>query len=378
MAGQGETKTVLVLGGTGAMGKSLVDILEKRGFEVFVTSRKERQSRKHVTYLKGNAKNLDFLKGLLNKRYDAIVDFMSYSTSEFRERYRLFLNSTNQYVFISSARVYAESEIPITEDSPRLLDVCKDEEYLKTDEYALSKARQENLLLQCQSHNYTIIRPSLTYNDYRLQLVISEKEEWLYRALKGKSIVLPQEIMSVRNSMAWGGDVANALSEIVLNEKAYGQTIQIASEEALSWAEILEIYQNVLVQRLGRKAKIVYAPNALEISRKLGRYYQIKYARAVNRTFDCGKLKSIIGTDFTFTSPVEGLQRCLNNFLDEPKFMNVSIYSHAYFDRIASEHTSLRQFKSIKDKLKYIVGRYTRLNVSWIKRNIRKCFKAIT
>lgn len=378
MAGQGETKTVLVLGGTGAMGKSLVDILEKKGFDVFVTSRKERQSRSNVTYIKGNAKSLDFLKGLLNKRYDAFVDFMSYSTSEFRERYRLFLNSTNQYVFISSARVYAESEKPITEESPRLLDVCEDEEYLKTDEYALSKARQEDLLLKSQNHNYTIIRPSLTYNDYRLQLVISEKEEWLCRALKGRSIVLPQDIMNVKNSMAWGGDVANALSKIVLNEKAYGQTIQIASEEALSWAEILDIYQNVLLQRLGRKAKIVYAPNALELARKLGRYYQIKYARAVNRTFDCGKLKSIIGSDFMFSSPTDGLTLCLNNFLNTPKFNTIPIYPYAYFDRLAYEHTNLSAFTGIKDKLKYLFGRYTGKNLSGIKRNIRKCFKSIT
>lgn len=47
---------------------------------------------------------------------------------------------------MSSSRVYADSQTPITENSPRLLDVYKEEEYLKTDEYALSKARQEDIL----------------------------------------------------------------------------------------------------------------------------------------------------------------------------------------------------------------------------------------
>ena len=50
------------------------------------------------------------------------------------------LEATDQYVFISSARVYAQTEDLITEDTPRLLDVCTDKEYLKTNEYALAKA----------------------------------------------------------------------------------------------------------------------------------------------------------------------------------------------------------------------------------------------
>ena len=77
------------------------------------------------------------------EHWNAIVDFMAYSTKEFSEKVDLFLNKTDQYFFLSSSRVYAESNIPITENSKRLIDVCEDEEYLKTDEYALAKARQD-------------------------------------------------------------------------------------------------------------------------------------------------------------------------------------------------------------------------------------------
>lgn len=138
---------ILVLGGTGAMGVHLVELLSQRGDAVWVTSRRERPSRKNVTYVRGDAHDNDFLQTLLDsRRWDAIVDFMVYRTDEFRHRMPQLLAATAQYVFLSSSRVYADSAEPITENSPRLLDVSTDAAYLKTDEYALAKARQENAL----------------------------------------------------------------------------------------------------------------------------------------------------------------------------------------------------------------------------------------
>ncbi len=55
--------------------------------------------------------------------YDAIVDCMGYSTQKFNERYRMMLDNTSQYIFLSSYRVYADSKGLITETTPRLLDV---------------------------------------------------------------------------------------------------------------------------------------------------------------------------------------------------------------------------------------------------------------
>lgn len=107
---------ILVLGGTGAMGIHLIKLLVNNGVEVFVTTRRQVMSHGAIRYIQGNARNLDFLKGLLSEHWDAIVDFMSYSTEEFRNRVSLLLNVTEQYLFLSSSRVYANSEIPIRED----------------------------------------------------------------------------------------------------------------------------------------------------------------------------------------------------------------------------------------------------------------------
>ena len=86
---------VLILGGTGAMGIHLIERLVAKGIFVTVTSRKDRDSAEYVTYVKGNAHDVNFLTTLLErKRWDVIVDFMVYSTEEFRDRAELLLKST--------------------------------------------------------------------------------------------------------------------------------------------------------------------------------------------------------------------------------------------------------------------------------------------
>ena len=156
---------ILILGGTGAMGVSLVQILAQNPLnEIYVTSRSTRTSTGNVNYIKGNAHDISFVKMLLDKRdYDAIVDFMVYSPKEFADRAKIFLLATKQYVFLSSSRVYADAgQKRIKEGNSRLLDVCRDEVYLATNEYALAKAREENILFDGNYKNWTIIRPYIT------------------------------------------------------------------------------------------------------------------------------------------------------------------------------------------------------------------------
>ena len=356
---KGSNSRALVLGGTGAMGIALVNILADNGIRVFVTSRKEHiDQRENVTYIKGNAKDTIFLSELLKRRWDCIVDFMVYSTNEFRNRADRFLSATNQYIFISSARVYAESDKPLTEKSPRLLDVCMDQEYLKTDEYALSKARQEDILMSAHSKNFTIVRPSLTYNSNRLQFAISEKEEWLYRALHGRSIILPDDMMHVKTTMTYGGDVAYAISKLVGNKKALGETVHITNSISNTWEEIWKIYQSVFEEKTGEKMKLFIANDSLKIASDLGRTYQIKYARRVSRTFSNEKMNSIIG-ETSFLSAEDGLKKCLGEFLDGAKKIGpVNERTQAYFDRLTGEHADLSEFKGVKGKLKYMIGRH--------------------
>ena len=234
---------ILLLGGTGAMGVPLVNLLSgRKDVTLYVTSRSVKESKGNVNYIKGNAKDYSFLESLLNKRYDAIIDFLVYASEDFKKRLPFILEHTDQYFFFSSARCYAEYSGLITEESPRLVDVCKDEVYLATDEYGLAKGREENILRSCVSKNWTIIRPYITYNSNRIQLGVYEKENWLKRALEGRTVVFPSDIADSITSLTYGPDVAKVITLLIGNEKAYGETFHITTDETHTWREICEFY----------------------------------------------------------------------------------------------------------------------------------------
>ena len=106
-------KKVLLLGGTGAIGTYLRDILNDKGVEVYVTSRSMHKDKGHIHFIQCNAKENIELNKVCFEHWNAIVDFLSYKTDELSRRLKVMLNSTDQYIFLSSARVFANEEHPI-------------------------------------------------------------------------------------------------------------------------------------------------------------------------------------------------------------------------------------------------------------------------
>lgn len=338
------------------MGVPLVRKLSKE-HAVYVTSRSERASSENIRYIQGNAKEKDFLLEVLSMlQWDAIIDFMIHSIDSLKELSSLFLENTKQYVFISSSRVYAQTEEKITENTPRLLEASSDEEYLRTNEYALAKAREEDILLNSGKRNFTIIRPTITYNTYRLQLGVLEKENWLYRALNGRSIVFSTDINDKLTTMTLGDDVSEGIASIIGEEKALGEVFHVTCPSTLPWSEVLHIYKNVLERHLGREIPIVYTKKSTNLKFKW-RKYQVIYCRYFNRTFDNSKIGQYCDVS-SFTLPQQGLAQCLEEFLKVPKFGDISWELEAVNDRAAGERTPLGAIPSLRTKATYICYRY--------------------
>ena len=352
---------ILVLGGTGAMGVDLVKILAERGENITVTSRSERKSRfGNVKYVRGNAHDMVFLKSLLTEKYDAVVDFMVYNTEEFKARRDMLLNATDQYIFLSSSRVYSDFKTLITEDSPRLLDATIDCEYLKTDEYALTKARQENLLRESGKTNWTIIRPYITYSNQRLQLGVYEKELWLYRALHDRTTVFPKAIAEKYTTMTLGADVAMGISKLIGNDKAMGEAFHITTDKAIKWDDVLAIYKRVFREVTGKEIKIMYADNPKPLYEAMGNKYQVTYDRLFDRRFDNTKFLQAAG-ECEFESPEKGLERCLREFLEKPIIKMTQ--QVVVMDKLTGERAKLSEIRGVKQKCKYLAVRYLPENV---------------
>ena len=208
-------KKILVPGGTGAMGVYLIPELLHLGYAVDVVSLDDIKSdNPDLRYFKANFKDPAVRSEFLKNDYDAIVDFMIYGTEEFRAAHRELLTNCGHYIYLSSYRVYSGDEIPVRETSPRLLDshsVSHDIQYLASEDYSLYKARGENILRESGCANWTAIRPAITFSKRRFQLTILEAPEVIYRAKAGKTVLLPEDAMSVQATMSWAGDVAKMI-----------------------------------------------------------------------------------------------------------------------------------------------------------------------
>lgn len=350
---------ILILGGTGAMGIHLVDLLsEVSSNQITVTSRKSisKSLKSNVRYVEGNAKDQDFLNSLLMQKWDVIVDFMVYSTCEFRLRVMNILNSTGQYIYLSSSRVYGDINKRIKESAVRLLDSSTDKAYLATDEYALSKARQENILRDSGFSNWTIIRPYITFAENRLQLGVLEKEDWLYRALNGKTIVFSSDILKKKTTLTYGRDVSRGICSIVGNQKAFNRAFHITLHDSILWSDVLKLYLSILETYLGFRpnVKLLNLNDFMSVHQG---YYQIVYDRLFDRSFDNSDISSFIDID-SFMDSMQGLESCLKSFLEKPSFDQINWASEGVKDKLTSEHTPLNKISGLKNKLKYIKYRY--------------------
>ena len=345
---------VLLLGGTGAIGVYLRSELVALGHEVIVTSRAERSPEEGVRFIVGNGKDIAFIRDLLEReRPQVIVDFMIYSTDEFSARCDLLLSSVRQYIFLSSYRVFNE-QVPLTENSPRLLDTLDDTSYLKTDEYGLCKARCENVLRKSGWANWTIVRPSITYSKERFQFGCLEAKVICYRAFRGLPVVIPSEMLVKRTTMSWGGDIAKMISRLVLNKRAYGEDFNAGTSESHTWAEISAMYNEIL----GLEVKEVPMVDYMTICSE----YQVRYDRLFNRHLDNTKILEATGLRQTDLMTLkEGLSHeILSN---KTRLLNIKpdIVQNARIDRMCNRVVIPRG--SISEKFRYLSCRFVAVGV---------------
>jgi nucleoside-diphosphate-sugar epimerase len=337
------------------MGSHIVQLLADKGYTVYVTSRSEKQDASHIKYIRGDAQDLKFLKQVLEDSWDAIIDFMNYSTDTFKKRINHLLDSTGHYIYLSSARVYANSLSPITEESPRLLDVSTDETFLSTDEYALAKARQENLLFASENKNWTIIRPYITYSEQRLQLGVLEKEAWLYRALKSRTIAFSQDIYSKYTTLTHGLDVARAIVSLIGVDSAKAQAFHITQPKCIKWQEVLEIYESVLTSQLDTEP-LIKLQSIEQFEQWHSATYQVKYDRLYDRRFDNSKIAKYIDINSFVDVHIE-LKKCIEQFLKKPYFFSINWRAEAIKDRQFGSRASLSEIDGLKQKVKYFIYR---------------------
>lgn len=354
---------ILVIGGTGTMGKPLVNLLYKDN-DLSVVCRKKKEELQGVCYYYGNAKDRAFMSDVLNQHFDAIVDFCLYSSTEFPLYYEPLLKATDQYICLSSVQVCADIDDPKTEDSPRFMETDPPVKGMLGEGnfhwYCYEKARIEDVLRKSSYKNWTIIRPSITMNEDHYMWGDFRDEEWTYRIFRGKSVVIPKNMLSLKTSITYGGDVAQMLLAIIGDKSTLCQTYNVTSN-VYTWGELLNIFEKIY-ERLGFPMKIKYIESHEPIVKNSARKSYYERTRTIDRTFDSTKVYELMRQkhiEKNFASFENKLEEWINrDFCRIPQRISHSqIEQVARLDSITGEETSKDLFEGNLDYLQYLAAR---------------------
>lgn len=304
-------KKVLLIAGGGTLGRYTAKELLSKDCEVDVICLEDYISdNPKLRYYKANA-DLNYLTEFLkDKYYDGIVNFIHYiSVDDYKPVHKLLCNKTDQLIFLSSYRVYADLQHPITETSPMLADVVKDdEEFLKTENYALPKARCEKFLREeSGTKNWTVVRPVISFSDKRFDLVTVSGREIIDAAKSGKTILLPKAAKNLTAGLDWAGNSGKLIANLLFKKECLGEAYTVSSGQNFTWGEVADIYTRLT------GVKFRWAEIEEYINTGHGGYILI-YDRLYDRKIDNTKILKATGLKKDdFTSVEEGIKIELKN-----------------------------------------------------------------
>lgn len=226
---------ILLIGGTGNLSEECAAELHARGHQLTVLTRGQREVPDHYRCLHADYRDRESLGAALGTgEYDAVLNFLGFETAEVEADIGLFHGRVGQYLFISSATVYAKPfrELPLTEGAP-LGNPRWD--------YARKKLDCERILQQSHAERgfpVTIVRPSHTFGRRWIPNPVSSSSyTFAARVEQGRPVFIPDD-----GSNPWtltaASDFAAAVAGLVGLDRAVGEVFHITSDEVLTWNQI--------------------------------------------------------------------------------------------------------------------------------------------
>ena len=298
-------KKVLLIAGGGTLGTYTAKELLNKGCAVDVICLEDYTSNNpKLCYHKAKA-DLNYLTEFLkDKYYDGIVNFIHYYVPEmYKPVHKLLTSKTDQLIFLSSYRVYAESKQPLTEEAPFLADVVEDEEFLKSEDYAVPKAICEKFLREeSGTKNWTVVRPVISFSDKRFDVVTVSGHEIIDAARSGKTVILPEAAKNLTAGLDWAGNSGKLIANLLFKKECLGEAYTVSSGQNLTWGEVADIYTRLTGVRFR------WAETEEYVNTGHGGYILI-YDRLYDRAVDNTKILKATGLKKDdFTSIEDGIK----------------------------------------------------------------------
>ena len=301
-----ENKKVLLIAGGGTLGTYAAKELLRQGCNVDIICPEEKISDdSRLRFYRGYA-TMEYLKELFGeKRYDGIVNFLHYTKVEnYKPYHKLLSENTDHLIFLSSYRVYADLQHPITEEAPLLADVIRDdEEFLRTEDYALPKTACERFIREeSGTANWTVVRPVISSSERRFDLVTLSGHEILDAAAAGKTLLLPEVTRNLTAGVDWAGNTGRLIASLLFRENTLREAYTVSSAQNLTWGAVADIYERLT------GAKFRWTTTEDYIHTGHGGYI-LKYDRLFDRKIDNSKILAATGLrSENFTSLEDGIK----------------------------------------------------------------------
>jgi len=211
---------ILVMGGTRFVGRPLVQQLLNAGHSLTLFTRGRNAVPDGVEHLCGDRTSAEGLSALSGRRFDVIVDSSGRTVDDSRSVVAITGAPSHRFVYVSSAGVYADSELwPLTEDSP-------------TDPQSRHSGKLDTeAWLQAEKIPFTSFRPTYIVGAGNYNPV----ESWFFdRIVHGRPVPLPGDGSTI-TQLGHVNDLATAMALSIGVDAAANRVYNCSSAQGISF-----------------------------------------------------------------------------------------------------------------------------------------------
>jgi nucleoside-diphosphate-sugar epimerase len=264
---------------------------------------------------------------LKNRDLEVVINFLGYELRELEADYALLKGRVRQYVFISSATVYAKPppRLPITEAGPFGNPFW---------EYATKKLACERWLKERESVTgfpLTIVRPSHTYSRRWVPNPVSSSSFVFARRLEQGRPVYVHDDGQTPWTLTHANDFAIGLAGLLGNAAAIGEEFHITGDEVRTWNQI---YAEVAAALGVELPEVVKVPTDFICHVAPQFSGTLRGDKAHPGVFDNSKIKRVVPGFRTHKYLREGLRESVEWLRAHPENQNLNPELDDVIDRV--------------------------------------------
>ncbi|HEY8993682.1 MAG TPA: SDR family oxidoreductase [Lacunisphaera sp.] len=325
---------ILFVGGSGVISRAATQQTIAAGHELWLLNRGQHRPVEGARMLVADMTDVAGVRHVLHGHtWDVVVQWIAFGPEDIRRDLELFGATTRQYIFISSASIYEKppANYLITESTPRVNPHWEYSRKKIACELELEAAHQAT------GFPYTIVRPSLTYGDDQIPLVLNAwQAPWtaIDRLRRGVPLIIPGDGTSLW-TITHNSDFATGLLGLFGQSAALGEAFHITSDEALTWNRI---FVETAAAAGVSAPKFVHIASDFIIACVPAVEGTLLGDKAVSALFDNSKLKRLVPGFATRTPFATGIRRTLAWFEADPARQRVDAEMNRRWDKLVAAY----------------------------------------